>query len=501
LGGTSTGTNTFYGPFSSGGSSFLDYSVAINGPGTYVFTNFIWATNSLTVSSNAHVVLDPCYFNSGLIPNNTFFTTVNFGSGSTLDVSAYDQIGTVFDVGGLAGSAGPGGQTIPSQTLLTIGHTNGTVTDINGSLALAPSSFAPPAGAAILDVAGPRVAGILSINGNFTPGTATLQIDMGPNAAASDTIQVTGNLDLSQGLATVNLNIAPQVTVQAGVPYTLIGYTGTLTGDASGLNAVVSSPSYTAVISSATPNVITVTFTSTGVVDTRLPYLLWQGAVNGNWDTTTANWFNGVVAGSFQNSLNVFFNDSSSQTSVGIIGSVAPASTTVSNNVDSYTFSGGSLAGGSLLKQGSGSLTLSSGNVYSGGTVVSAGTVVAGNITALSTGTVTLGDTNSGANPINLFLNAGIANNINVTSNSIGTVMLAYPGTGSVTYSGLLTFQHDLIISNNSTVGNSLTFSANIAGTGNWTVYGGGGIKLQNSSSPLQETSRFCQRPATPFRS
>lgn len=86
--------------------------------------------------------------------------------------------------------------------------------------------------------------------------------------------------------------------------------------------------------------------------------LIWTGAVNNNWDTSTLNW---VTTNGVQTNFNlgdvVTFNDSSSVTNINIVNSVVPNQTgvgvTISNSVNQYTFSGGTIAGTALVsKQG-----------------------------------------------------------------------------------------------------------------------------------------------------
>ena len=79
--------------------------------------------------------------------------------------------------------------------------------------------------------------------------------------------------------------------------------------------------------------------------------LIWTGSINNTWDTSTRNWVTAV--GGVQTNFNlgdaVTFNDSSIVTNVNIDGSVVPSQTgigvTISNSVNQYTFSGGTIAG------------------------------------------------------------------------------------------------------------------------------------------------------------
>ena len=78
--------------------------------------------------------------------------------------------------------------------------------------------------------------------------------------------------------------------------------------------------------------------------------LIWTGAANNNWDTTSLNWVTtGGVATNFNLGDAVTFNDSSSVTNVFIVNSVVPSQTgvglTISNSLNQYVFTGGTVAG------------------------------------------------------------------------------------------------------------------------------------------------------------
>jgi autotransporter-associated beta strand protein len=166
--------------------------------------------------------------------------------------------------------------------------------------------------------------------------------------------------------------------------------------------------------------------------------LVWQGGnPNTNWDlATTANWTNS--AGSFvvfNAGDNVTFDDSSTNQVVTLVGSVAPTSVTDNSSLNYFFTGGGSISGsGSLLMNGSGILTISNANSYTGGSTISSGTVVVkdpGQM-ALGVGTVTLA-----GGKLEIGLKSGAAtvglSNINVTANST----LQFDGAGSYAFNVL----------------------------------------------------------------
>ncbi len=398
FGGTSTGTNTINAQL---GLFANTNNLSVTGPGTWVFNNLVYVGGGLTIATNSHVVVG--YTNTVL--STVFFNTITVNSGGTLDVSAYDQNGSTFVLGAYSGypetlTAGRTGTGIPA-------------TDINGSLSMAG------AGGASLNVAGVVTPGTLTISSNLIPASGTIQMNVGASTTAgsgvNDLIRVGGNLDLSQGTATIVLT--PIGPLQLNTPYTLMTYSGSLMGDASGLSVPAFGRNYSAgVVSTATPGVVTVSFTTNGNV---IPNpMLWKGYVNGNWDLfSTANWSNNVTAAAdvCLPGDNVMFNDASSLTNVSLVGAIAPGSMTVSNNAKHYNLLGsGSIVSGSLLKQGSGVLTMINANTYSGGTDISGGTVEINNTTGSGLGSgpviVNAGGTLAGMGYIDSGTNSVVVN-------------------------------------------------------------------------------------------
>lgn len=115
---------------------------------------------------------------------------------------------------------------------------------------------------------------------------------------------------------------------------------------------------------------------------------LWRGTTEGGSNYGT--WLAGTDASNFQNPAvgathfsngdSTLFPDinNAGESIVTITGAVSPASWVVYSSSTDYTFLGtGSVSGsGSLLKQGDATLTLQSGNTFSGGLIVEGGTVI-----------------------------------------------------------------------------------------------------------------------------
>ena len=95
----------------------------------------------------------------------------------------------------------------------------------------------------------------------------------------------------------------------------------------------------------------------------------WDAGTDLNWDTTTSNW----TGTTYTNGDDAQFLGAGAGT-VTLSGTITP-NTVLVNSANDYEFSGVISGGGSLTKDGSGILTLSSQNTYSGGTTVNNGTL------------------------------------------------------------------------------------------------------------------------------
>lgn len=108
------------------------------------------------------------------------------------------------------------------------------------------------------------------------------------------------------------------------------------------------------------------------------------------WNTTSGTWQQGVAGnwtggdGTFYGGDTVIFNEPAAPSTVTLAGLLTPASVTVNNFSNAYTFSGtagsAEITGtANLVKSGTGSLVITSAQSYSGTTAVNAGVVDVGN--------------------------------------------------------------------------------------------------------------------------
>lgn len=207
----------------------------------------------------------------------------------------------------------------------------------------------------------------------------------------------------------------------------------------------------------------------------------WSGAVSGTWDTSTANWLSNGVSSVYSDGCTVVFDDSAlGNTAVNLSATRTPASVVVNNAFKSYTISGSAIAGnGSLIKMGSGTLTLSGVNTYTNGTLLNGGQLTLGDGGALGTGPLTVlsGTLNNSAqftltNNIVVSGSGAIqlasANNftLNGTISGNGTLTLGDSGNGNSLYlAGPNAMNGGTIVSANNA--NCVRITSPIAGNGN----------------------------------
>ncbi len=412
---------------------------------------------------------------------STCFIQNNNGSTlSTLTVGDNDQSGSFGGI--IRDNSGSGGaialQKIGggTETLAGIDTYTGNTVVSNGVLALSGSgSIANSASISVLSGATLDVSGK---SGAFTLSGNPVSINSGTLlvGAAQPTIS---NLSITNSALAVALNLsAPNVTAStltaggssnfvnivsfppiSSYPkqFIIIQYTGAI-GGAGNNFGLGTSPS------AATAGYITndTTLQALVLVLTNGPRALtWAGndSLNpGVWDlTTSTNWLFGAVPTVFSPFDSVFFDDTAGTNIVTLQGTLTPSVVSVSA-AGNYTFTGNGAISGtfdSLLKQGSGTLTLAEnngagGDNFGGGVNVSGGLLIfaadnsiAGGTTINSGTTVQVG-TNGGTGNLpsgivaldgNLIFSRGadftVGNNIsgsssgNITKTDASTVTLS----------------------------------------------------------------------------
>ena len=379
-------------------------------------------------------------------------------AGSTLKGTAWTlgakNTDTTF-AGAITGNSvtkvGTGALTLTGNSTYT-----GATTVSAGKLILDGGSLS---GSAITVQAAGAFGGQGSVTGtvNFTSGS-TLLAD-----PASGPLALTGNLTFG---GTVTVAPVPGASLAAGT-YPLYTYSGTLTGtpaftwNGAGYTATFN----TSVAGSVYFTLAVNTSRSTAAATT------WTGAASSTWNAASVNWSYSGVATNFIDGDAVRFDDTSAVNSLTLSGTLLPSSVTVAATKN-YTFSGSGAIGGAatLVKSGSGTLTISTAQTYTGGTTISAGTLVLGNATALGNGTLTLsgGTLATGsfapANSIALTADSRITG-----GNATGTHGIkAVSGTGTLTLDATTLFDLEGSLS-------SFTGTLVLTGTGSFRLHGSTG--------------------------
>lgn len=200
---------------------------------------------------------------------------------------------------------------------------------------------------------------------------------------------------------------------------------------------------------------------------------VWQGTVDGKWDTSTQNWRNQTTLAPliYQDFMPVMFDDTAPEGNTTNIVldtiSVTPGSVTFNNETKPYTLGGTGKISGSigLTKSGAATVSISTLNDFTGVTTINGGII---SVSSLADGgsPSPLGAGSSG--PSNLLLNGGT---------------LEYTGAGTSSDRGFTTIG----IGGGITNGSDLTLSGEVvSGTGgNFIKSGAGKLELTNTSITL----------------
>jgi fibronectin-binding autotransporter adhesin len=360
-----TGTAVFSVSKNGPGTWTLSGNNSFNGPltvnaGTLVLSNYNGTTAPVAVNGSATLKL----LATGTIPLTPTITLAT--PNSTLDVSDY---------------ATSGGYTLNGTTTLAGGgHVKGPFNVGGGAAVTAGSTVAPTT--------------ITFENGLAFTGAGTYNAFF--NGTNHSLLDVTGGTLSAIGTNAIKVGGAGLVLGQSP----LLHYTGTLAGDGFGAFNLAQLPPRA--IASLVNNIAG---HSIDLNVTAIDMPKWTGAVDANWDLSTANWKE-VTSGNPTTYIettppgdSVLFDDTAAgNTTIALNTTVNPALVTANNKNLTYTIGGGgSINGpGSIVKNNTGTFVLANtgGNFYAGGTFVNAGTLQVGDATgaggSLGTGPVTL---------------------------------------------------------------------------------------------------------------
>jgi autotransporter-associated beta strand protein len=284
---------------------------------------------------------------------------------------------------------------VSAVTGYTLGATrtlggSGTVT---GDVAMASSGIMSPG-------TSPGAAGTFTLAGSLTvTGAAVLHFDLPTTPGPGNDLLIISNNVNSSGTNTIEV-------VGGGSPgtiHTLVQYGGAFNGGIS--NFVISG---TTGILSNNPATKTISLVVQSAI--RSPTnVVWVGsALANNWDTVNrTNWQDplGQLTYFVTGDNVVFDNTGAAHPIVNLVGNNAPQVLAVNGSAN-YTFGGsGSISGsGPLVKSGSGTLTITNVNTFSGGVTIQGGVLeasmldIAGNPSSIGS---------AGADPTKLVIDGG----------------------------------------------------------------------------------------------
>jgi autotransporter-associated beta strand protein len=486
-----------------GASGSVSNAASIVDNGNLVFDNNNNVGYQKVISGSGNVV----QMGSG----NLIMTNAETYSGNTVVSSgslALAASGSVSNTAGIIIGAGAlfdasavsGGVTLrsatPSEVLAGSGTFNGSVTTAAGTT-VSPGTNG--------------VVGTLTISGSLSLNGGNYVFDVGNTG--KDLINV-GTLNENSGTVVISVNGGPLLN---GV-YPLIHATSGVVGSASslGLFGFVQPGQIGVLTNEAGGNLSLLVYSGT------IPQVTWAGDGSQNrWDLTSFNWTNnnGAAAVQYVSPDYAVIDDTGSATpAIDITLGVTPTVVTVNSTNLNFTLgsSSGSLGkitgGSSLVKNGTGQVTLQTLNDYLGGTVISAGTVQLGNNTAAAEdgmvgGSGSISISNNATLSVSNFAMETISGPISgggslyqmgagklilagnntafsgpvYTTNilQVGNGIIGTLGTGSVTNDGKLVFN----------VGSSTPVTASISGLGSVTNLGMGTVTLGGSNTYAGSTT------------
>ena len=356
---------------STGSGTVLSGAQSSNTASTYQ----IGGLNSSTTFAGA--IVDGSYIS---LPSVTHI--IKTGSGELILTGTSTYTGTTTVGQGtlnVAGTLGATAVTVASAAMLAGSGT------IGGSVAASAGSVVSPG-------TPPFTGATLTVGGGLALNNNTLYFDMASSPAGANdrivmanggTLGLTGTiyfqfllLDGTLGPGTYELVSGATTSTASGVSLTHNLPTASRQTFALSRPAAGSNPSYIRLTVTGSPATLT-----------------WTGATSAVWDTTSANW-TGATPGVFYPNDAVVFDDTSAVNGITISGEAQPRSTRFNCSTRAYTLGGGLGGAGKVTKDGSGTLTLTGTNTFTGGFVLNTGTVVLANDTAtsgaLGTGTITL---------------------------------------------------------------------------------------------------------------
>ena len=291
-----------------------------------------------------------------------------------------------------------------------------TKTDVSGNFTLSSSGLITPGGTSLF--------GVMNFSDDLRlDGRMIFDID----SIGTDEVNVAGNFAADDGV----ISLSVQGTPGFG-SYTLLNY-GSLSGVPNVDLGFLSGSRFAPQVDLGTglDSSIRVSIEGAPIA------LTWTGASGTNWvlGGTNQNFTTGSTGEVFQQLDTLTFDDTALETAISINSELAPGELNFNHSEKDYTLSGsGSIAGiTSLTKNGSGNLTITTANSYSGGTTINAGILKLGN----GGGSGSLG---TGAISNNAALQLDRSDDWSLSNVISGSGSLTHLGTGTTTISAANSF-------------------------------------------------------------
>src|SRR6185437_5760181 len=425
----------------------------IQGPGFIVMSNSTdnYTGNTTVTAGTLRIDAGGALGGSTLILNGG---NLNVFAGNSVSISNALQINTSSFYTGPGSLTLAGNGSFSNSSILTNSAPSGGSLSLSGNISGSGSITQSSAGT--LTLGGNNTynggailsAGTLVVNNNNALGSGgTLTLSGGALQTTSagtnigNTWSVTGASSIS---GSTNLTLSGNGTLSTLLTNTNTATT-TLSGIISGSNGVTQNSSGTLLLSGAN------TYTGATTVSAGT---LQAGIANSFGNGSDISVSSGAIL-----NLNNFAQTIGSLAGAGNVTLSAALTTGGNSDNNSTTYSGVMSGAGSLTKGGTGTLTLSGANTYTGATTVSAGTLTAG-------------IANSFGNGSDVSVASGAILNLNSFAQTIGSLA----GAGNVTLSAALTTGGN---SNN----NSTTYSGVMNGVGSLTKGGTGTLTLSGANT------------------
>jgi autotransporter-associated beta strand protein len=357
-----------------GGPVALAGSLMITNNAVFRLTNGVSGIGGIAKYGTSNLVFEANATYTGATEINAGRVVLAAG-GSLASSNINVNVGGTFDVT----AKGAGGYTLAAGQTLNLADANsvalGNFTIASGAAGMGSGTnrghLTVNAGGSLIP--GPlATVGTLTMASNLSITSASMTFNLGGTTnlggAANDLVQCSA-LTLA-GTSTITIVPVGSLITAPGTKYTLLKYTGTLTGGAANLNVISANPRFSFVASvDAAAKLVQVQASSVGGAT------LWRGLAVANptaWDiSTTTNWlFNGLPDVFFDGDTTVFSN-SGLTNKVSLVGTLSPGSVIVSNNPTGHEFAGtGRLQAGALVidtsSTGGATLANSSSNNFAG---------------------------------------------------------------------------------------------------------------------------------------